>query len=213
MLEVIETCNPSAFSSTHFALLSPSQKDNTFVTEACGGNLQVTALTLKQVEEGATDVIVLTLPKAEGNSPRTENQRVQTSSAGVILHSSKDLSVLADASEIVSACGRQTKPKVYGGFSDFQFVSFTDLSLQTVWIILWPKREASCFQASLSITSSYSLEPRRGEKNHWKNPKQTCFLLSEASTVTLFCLKKAVSLFPRQMATAQQGGLPAAAEI
>lgn len=96
----------------------------------------MTALTLKQVEEGATDVIVLTLPKAEGNSPRTENQRVQTSSAGVILHSSKDLSVLADASEIVSACGRQTKPKVYGGFSDFQFVSFTDLSLQTVWIIL-----------------------------------------------------------------------------
>lgn len=91
----------------------------------------MTLLMLKQ----ATDVIVLTLPKAERNSPRSENKHVQTSSTGVILHSSKDLSILADASEVVSACGRQTKPKVHGGFSDFQFVSFTDLSLQTVWII------------------------------------------------------------------------------
>lgn len=91
---------------------------------------------LKQVGEGTTDVVVLTLPKAAGNSLTAENQHVQTSSTGVILHSSKDLSVLADASEVVSACGRQTKPKVYGGFSNFQFVSFTDVNLQTVWIIL-----------------------------------------------------------------------------
>lgn len=46
------------------------------------------------------------------------------------------ISVLADASQVVSTCGRQVKPKVFSGFSDFQFVSFTDMSLQTVWIIL-----------------------------------------------------------------------------
>lgn len=88
---------------------------------------------LKQVVEGVIDVIV---PEAEENSSSGENQRVQTSSIRVILHSSKDLSVSADANEVVSACGRQMKPKVYGGLSDSPFVSFTDLSLQTVWIIL-----------------------------------------------------------------------------
>lgn len=93
----------------------------------------MTSVMLKQVGEGVTDVVV---PKAEGNSWRSENQHVQTSSARVILHSSKDLSPSADASEVVSACGRQMKPKVYGGLSDSPFVSFTDLSLQTVWIIL-----------------------------------------------------------------------------
>lgn len=96
----------------------------------------MTSLMVMQVGKGAPDVIVLTLPRAPGNSPSTEHQRVQTSSTVEILHSSEDPSVLADVREVVSACGRQTKPKVYGGFSDFQFVSFTDLSLQTVWIIL-----------------------------------------------------------------------------
>ncbi|EOB01755.1 hypothetical protein Anapl_08706 [Anas platyrhynchos] len=67
-----------------------------------------------QVGKGAPDVIVLTLPRAPGNSPSTEHQRVQTSSTVEILHSSEDPSVLADVREVVSACGRQTKPKVYG---------------------------------------------------------------------------------------------------
>lgn len=93
----------------------------------------MTSLTLRQVGEGVIRVIV---PKAEENSSRSENQHVQTSIARVVLHSSKDLSISADASEVVSACGRQMKPKVYGGLSDSLFVSFTDLSLQTVWIIL-----------------------------------------------------------------------------
>lgn len=98
--------------------------------------MQLTSLMHKLVGEGVPDVIVLTLPRAPGNFPSSEHQRVQTGSTAVILHCSEDLSELADAREVVSACGRQTKPKVYGGFSDFQFVSFTDLSLQTVWIVL-----------------------------------------------------------------------------
>lgn len=131
----METHSHSVCFLFHLSCLakSVSYKDNTFVTETCKRNLQVTSLRLKQVGEGVIDVVV---PKAEENSSRSENQHVQTSSARVILHSSKDLSVSADASEVVSACGRQMKPKVYGGLSDSPFVSFTDLGLQTVWIIL-----------------------------------------------------------------------------
>lgn len=98
--------------------------------------MQLTSVLHKLVGEGVPVVTVLTLLRAPGKFPSSEHQHVQTGSITVILHSSEDHSVLADAREVVSARGRQTKPKVYGGFSDFKFVSFTDLRLQTVWIVL-----------------------------------------------------------------------------
>lgn len=155
----------SVFSSTHVSLLSLSLKKITpLLQKHVEGTCRWLRLCSSKWKNEPQMSLCWHCPKQQETLSQLKISMFRQAAQGWYFTPAR-IFLLADASEVVSACGRQTKPKVYGGFSDFQFVSFTDVSLQTVWIILWPKRKASCFQASLSITSCYSLKTR-GKKVH-----------------------------------------------